>query len=246
MNKEPKRLGVLVPSGDVIAEWDFQRFLPPGVVYYASRSNQKSFNGQTAGLDFIVEGADEAAETLSQAKPELICFCCTSASFIRGPGWDQQLSQRLSKAAGGIPVTTTASALLEAMKALGIRSMFMATPYPEDRYMVEIEFFRAHGVEVKAHSHFKKIGNDAPTILPEEILEKARQNKDNMKGCDAAFFSCTNVRTMQVAEQMEREIGLPVLTSNQATIWLALGRLGIDASKVPAGRLFNTPYPSRA
>ena len=63
-----------------------------------------------------------------------------------------------------------------------------------------------------------------------------------MKGCDALFFSCTNVRSMQVAEQVEREIGLPVLTSNQATIWLALGRLGIDASKVQDGRLFKTPY----
>ncbi len=245
MTPDPKRLGVLVPSGDFIVEWDFQRFLPKEVVYYAARSDQKSFDGNTAGLDYIIDGADQAAATLAHVEPELICFCCTSASFIGGKGWDQKLAERLSKAAGGIPTSTTAGALLEAMRTLKIRSMFMVTPYPEDRYRVEIDYFGAHGVTVKDHSHFEEIGPRAPTVTTDRIIEKARKNRDKMKGCDALFFSCTNVRSMQVADEIERELGLPVLTSNQATIWLALGRLGIDASNIRAGQLFKTPYPGR-
>lgn len=244
---DARRLGVLVPSADVVVEPDFQRFLPDGVVYYTSRSYQKGL--QTVSdetLKQIVDGADEAAASLSHAAPELICFCCTAASFMGGPGWDEELARRLSKAAGGIPATTTSSALVEAMKALGARSIFMITPYPEQRNQIEINFFRGAGIEVKAHDHFVcKMGWEIPDIRPERIVDKALEHRDAIRACDALFFSCTNLRSMQVAEQVEREIGVPVVTSNQATIWLALGRLGVDASRVRAGRLFQVPYPAR-
>lgn len=244
MSEEPRRLGVIVPSADVVVEPNFQRYLPESVVYYVSRSNQKNeqLNGNT--LDLIVNGAFEAAESLAHAKPELICFCCTAASFIRGPGWDRELAARISKSAGGIPATTTSSAMLEALQALNARTIFMITPYPAERYAVEIEFFRAAGIEVKGHDHFVcKMGWEIPAIRPEQVLEKARRNRDAIEGCDAVFFSCTNLRSMQVAEQVEKEIGVPVVTSNQSTVWLALGRLGVDARTVKAGRLFQVPYP---
>ena len=244
MLAEPRRLGVLVPSADVVVEPNFQRYLPDGVVYYASRSNQKGEQLNGATLDLIVNGAFEAAASLAHAKPELICFCCTAASFIRGPGWDQELAQRISRAAGGIPATTTSTAMIEALKALGARSIFLITPYPEERYQVEIAFFRASGIEVKGHDHFAcGMGWEIPAIRPEQIVEKARRHRDAIRGCDALFFSCTNLRSMDVAAAVERELGVPVVTSNQSTLWLALGRLGVDASGVAAGRLFAVPYP---
>src|SRR5438105_14150653 len=118
MSEQPRRLGVLVPSADVVVEPDFQRFLPDGVVYYTSRSYQKGL--QTVSdetLNQIVESADEAAASLSHANPELICFCCTSASFMQGPGWDQRLAERLSRAPGGIATITPSSATLDGLHA---------------------------------------------------------------------------------------------------------------------------------
>lgn len=245
MSNDPRKIGVLVPSADMVTEPNFQQFLPKGVVYYASRSyegNLKEINNER--LNKIIDGADIAAAALAHAHPELILFCCTAASFIRGPGWDKELSGRLSKAAGGIPATTTSSALLEAFGALRARSMYMITPYPEDRNQVEIKFFESNGIQVKGHDYFVcKIGDDIPAITPQQVVEMARKHKSEIQKCDALFFSCTNLRSMQVAEQIEDEIGVPVVTSNQSTVWLALGRLGVDASGVRAGRLFRTPYP---
>ena len=48
---------------------------------------------------------------------------------------------------------------------------------------------------------------------------------------------------METAEAIEDALGLPVVTSNTATMWAALGRMGITAPEVKAGRLFGVSYP---
>jgi maleate isomerase len=51
------------------------------------------------------------------------------------------------------------------------------------------------------------------------------------------FVSCTNYRTFEVIERLEADLGKPVVTSNQATLWDALRTLGVD-DDLPLGRLF--------
>ena len=51
------------------------------------------------------------------------------------------------------------------------------------------------------------------------------------------FLSCTNVRTLEVIEPLERELGRPVVTSNQAGLWHALRLVGVDAAIPGYGRL---------
>ena len=52
------------------------------------------------------------------------------------------------------------------------------------------------------------------------------------------FLTCTGLRSVDVVETLERELDRPVITSNSTALWLALARLGVDMSKVKAGRLF--------
>jgi maleate isomerase len=40
------------------------------------------------------------------------------------------------------------------------------------------------------------------------------------------FVSCTNLPTYDVIAPMEAELGIPVLTANQVTMWAALRRTG--------------------
>ena len=55
------------------------------------------------------------------------------------------------------------------------------------------------------------------------------------------FLSCTNWAAMGVAEKLEMEIGKPVVTSNQATIWAAFCALGMDQPITGYGRLMASP-----
>ena len=45
----------------------------------------------------------------------------------------------------------------------------------------------------------------------------------------AVFISCTNLPTYDVIATLERDLGKPVLTANQVTMWSALNVIGRKA-----------------
>nr|MBA3251536.1 Asp/Glu racemase [Geodermatophilaceae bacterium] len=46
---------------------------------------------------------------------------------------------------------------------------------------------------------------------------------------EAVFVSCTNLPTYDVIAPLEAELGKPVLTANQVTLWSALRLVGTHA-----------------
>jgi maleate isomerase len=67
-------------------------------------------------------------------------------------------------------------------------------------------------------------------LAPEVWIELGRENKDSR--ADAYLVSCTAVRSAEVIDELELELGRPVVTSNQAITWHCLRKAGIQ-DKVP-------------
>nr|WP_257908400.1 hypothetical protein [Janibacter limosus] len=44
---------------------------------------------------------------------------------------------------------------------------------------------------------------------------------------EALFVSCTNLPTYDIIDPLERDLGKPVLTANQLTVWACLARMGL-------------------
>ncbi len=44
---------------------------------------------------------------------------------------------------------------------------------------------------------------------------------------DAYFLSCANIHSIDVIDELERDLSKPVITSNQAAIWCSLRAAGI-------------------
>lgn len=55
---------------------------------------------------------------------------------------------------------------------------------------------------------------------------------------EVIFISCTNFRAIEIIRKLEEETGKPVISSNQATLWYALRKLGLNDSIKGLGRLF--------
>lgn len=49
---------------------------------------------------------------------------------------------------------------------------------------------------------------------------------------EAIFFSCTNLRTFDIIEELEAQLGKPVLSANQVTIWSMLRLAGFQPRAV--------------
>jgi maleate isomerase len=58
---------------------------------------------------------------------------------------------------------------------------------------------------------------------------------------DCVFVSCTAVRLVEAAADVEKEVGLPVTSSNHAMAWHALRLAGVEDSLPQFGKLFTLP-----
>lgn len=235
----PKRLGLLIPSADVIVEQDFRNYLPRAIDYYVARMFQgHALDVGRANLNNMIDSMKGAAENIAHVDPDLVCFCCTSASFIGGHGSDIALQERISSFAKA-PAVTTSSALVQALKAMGIANIYMLTPYPREFNEAEIAFLKSSGVEVKRHSSFDcRKSKDIPKITDDQIVDRVLSDRDAIAACDAVFISCTNLPAMRRAAELESALDKPVITSNSVTMWAALRGLQANMSEVHAGRLF--------
>ena len=242
MQNLPTRIGVLVPSLDPVVEYDFQRFIPAAASFHVARLDQATSSrpGAEESLTRMCDQAPERAQSLADLGAELIMFCCTSASFFRGFGWDRELAGRIEKAVG-VPALTTSSAVAEAFADLGIGRAFMVTPYPRAINEREQAFFNAHGVEIPAFTSFEcGHSHDIDKVTPGAIVERVLAHRTAIDDCDGVFVSCTALRAMETVEHLEVELDKPVVTSNASALWAALRRLNIDGTSVPAGRLYRS------
>lgn len=186
----------------------------------------------------MCDSAPFVAQKVALAEVEYFLFACTSASFFRGRGWDRRVAKSIEDATD-IPAITTATAVADALDALGARRIFMATPYSPQVNAKEIAFLGYRGVEVPDQFSFGCVLSREVALIPPNVIRTALlKRKAAIKKTDALFISCTMLRTMEIAEELEALIGVPVVTSNTASIWALLQCIGEEPSQVRAGSLF--------
>jgi maleate cis-trans isomerase len=197
-------------------------------------------DNSVSALETMNKEVETCAKYLASAAVEVIAYACTAGSFVGGADFDERVRRRISEASGGIPAVPTSSALLQALRLLRLRKLSVATPYTREvnaRLWVFLEGNGFHAVNLagQPHADSRQIGDD----LPEDIFEVARQHCS--PEADGMLLSCTNWRAMEVADQLEKEIRRPVVTSNQATIWATFQSLGLTAPIQGFGSLLAGP-----
>jgi len=220
---ERLRLGMLIPSGNVIIEPQVNAMLPPGVALYATRL---PLRGSSEGeLLAMARNVEEAARLLAHAEVGLIAFNCTSVSTY-SKAMEAGIQQRIA-AATGLPALMTSEAIVEALRRLKSKRIVLLTPYIADVNAREAGFLKESGFEVLSETG---LGLDTNTemarLAPEVWLDLARNKRSDR--ADAYLVSCTAVRSAEVIDALERELGRPVVTSNQAIAWYCLRKAGIQ------------------
>ena len=106
------RIGILVLASDTTCENEFRKMAPEGVLIHVSRMAFPGTNTPEA-LSRLIDEAGKATKLLVPASVDAIAFCCTSGSFIKGPGYDQEIIKRIKRIFPGI-VTTATTSVIEA------------------------------------------------------------------------------------------------------------------------------------
>jgi maleate isomerase len=128
--------------------------------------------------------------------------------------------------AGAPAAVTTSGALLTALRHLDITRIATATPYTADITAGLSSYLAEAGVDVVAASGLG-LTSDIWTV-PYDVTAKLVRDTDR-PDAEAVFISCTNLATYDVIAPLEAELGKPVLTANQVTMWSALTIAGRKA-----------------
>lgn len=230
------RLGVIVPSGNPVAEPELRAMLPPGIGMVVTRLPLRG--SSEAELLAMLEALEPASRLLADARPAAIAFHCTAVSTF-APAMAGSIRARMEAAAGGIAALATADAILAALAALGAKRLLLVTPYIAAVHAREIAFFEAHGLAVTGGDNLGIDTNaEMSHLAPADIAAQVRLAAACHPGAEACLISCTAIRSAAVIAALEAELGMPVVTSNQALAWYALRALG-QTDRVPGfGRVF--------
>jgi maleate isomerase/arylmalonate decarboxylase len=179
----------------------------------------------------------ESLHQLRMKKPDVVAYACTATSMVLPL---ETLPEFIEKEAG-VPGVATAPALVLAARELGMKKVAVATPYHDALNEHETEFLEACGLEVLGIRGLG-IGAGGPheyvriaKVSPEQVFAHCRSAW--MPGADGMIVSCTDLRTLETLPRLERELGKPVVSSNLATLWLALRKAGAARAVRGFGRL---------
>ena len=236
---ERGRIGLILPSVNTIAEPEIYSILPEGVTAHTARmdlpvdiSSEENFIRM---CEVGCSNGEQAAKELATAKVDILAFTFTAGSFFRGAGWDEDIARRMEKA-GGAPCIVTSSAAVQALRELGLKRIGVGSPYAVANRLLKT-FLEQKGMMVT-----KIEGLVLPTaihvgrqpLMKFEELVRAVNTPD----ADGVFISCTNFATLAKIDGLEKEMGKPVITANQATFWATLRKMGVQDQWSGSGRLF--------
>ncbi|MEV5640757.1 aspartate/glutamate racemase family protein [Streptomyces flaveolus] len=173
---------------------------------------------------------------LRLAGADAVVWACTSGSFVHG--WDgaQEQVRSLARTAG-LPASSTSFAFVHAAKELGVRRVAIGATYPEDVAQLFADFLRTAGVETVAVISSGIItAAEVGTWTEAEVLALARSA--DRPDAEAVLLPDTALHTAAHIPVLEKELGKPVLTANQVTVWEGLRLADRRVNAPELGALF--------
>jgi len=230
------RIGLIIPSSNTTMESEFWRMVPEGVSVHTTRL--KLLRVTVNELKEMAKNALHAAQLLATANVDVIVYGCTSGALIGGIEWEENLRKSIEKHVK-IPTITTAFAVVNALRELGVRKISVATPYIDEVNVLEKKFLESNGFKVIKIKGLGiadniEIGKQPPWTTYRLVREV------NSSEAEAIFISCTNFRTIEVISKLEEDLGKPVISSNTASLWASLKILGVKQRVEGYGKLLET------
>ena len=217
-----KRIGVLYPSAGV-TDRELWKLVPESISLHITRIPLEK--PTTEEYAKMVDFVQNSLKLLTDAKVDIIAFCCTAGSLVGGREYDRMIIDKINRATG-LPATTTSTAIISALRFLNVNRFNIVSPYTAEFNEIEKEFFENAGFSVLNHK-----GLGLRDILQQYQTDPQRWYdlvKDMQSDeCEAYLLSCGGIRVVDIIEPLEKELGKPVISSNQALIWHCLKKMSM-------------------
>jgi len=249
------RIGLVVLENDQTVEAELRGLWPDGVTAFVTRIPME--DQVTPETLLAMEERIPAAAGLlpSTFGFDAIGYGCTSAATLIG---EDGVDAAIRRAHPEVPNTNPMAAAVAAMGALGAARIGVVTPYSAEVTAGIVGHLTRKGLAVAVVGSFLEESDSVVARITEESVaaaviqlvasDQARAEPvretgaaragGGAGGLDAVFVSCTSLRAFGIVEDLEADLGIPVVSSNLAFGWHLLRLAGVEDAIPGLGRLY--------
>ncbi|MPZ59000.1 MAG: hypothetical protein GEU91_21435 [Rhizobiales bacterium] len=171
-------------------------------------------------MDEAILGMERAAKQLANFDVDVILQSGVPPIVRKGPGFHRELTERLSQACG-LPVITDMGGVLEGMRAMGLRTLAMATPFQQFINDRLVQYLANEGIEVVSNQALGILRNTEIRRLPIPVEYQTAHKAftDAPTKPDGLYIPCGGWGSVHNIELLERDLDTTVVTWANAMLW---------------------------
>ncbi|MDC0045111.1 racemase [Pelagibacteraceae bacterium] len=231
------RIGVITLSTDFTIEQDFRKIcngLPVDIFF-----NRIPFLNPLTHENYI-KMADHLAETAHQILPheiiQVMAYGCTSGTIEIG---EKRIKDEIQKSKKDTQITTPITAAVKAFNLSKFKKIAVLTPYPKEVNRKVYNYLLNEGLDIMSFNSFNlNYDSEIAKVTKKSLIETI--SSINLKNVDCLFVSCTALKIVDLIDDLEKELNINLISSNQAIIWDSLRLSKINQKINGFGRLFKT------
>jgi len=214
--------------------YEFYKMAPEGVTLMITTLALTTRSKQEVDKSF--EMSLDAARQMAKAGASVVMLGGNPINLVHGGTDLRDFQEKLSPDVG-VPVLTSHVAQREALRCLGSRKVATIHPYEsvhDERHDRQMREFGCEPCGTIACNHSLMSLGTVPT---ESALAFARRVKTENPAADTIHLASAHWATAHAIDAIERELGVNVMTSQQAIFWNAIRTAGIADRISGYGRL---------
>ena len=224
------KIGLITPMSENV-EHAFHIYAPEGVSFASTKISYPAESEEA-----LTQSVEQAAAMYQNYDVDLVVFGCTSGDCVMDFAQEQECARQI-EGVSGRPCLSAGEAVLDALNALGAKKVALMTPYADAASEGEKNFLESNGFEVTAVSSMDVSYVPSLEACDEYLLYRNALKLD-MNGADALYLSGLGMTTLELVNDLETVLGVPVVTGQQAALWGALRRCRVGAKPEKLGKLF--------
>lgn len=242
----PTRIGLVVPSSNTTVETEMPAILgrhsSAQFSFHSSRMRMARVSPEQ--LAAMNAQRERCIMELGDLRPDVILYACLVALMAVGPGEHQRVeglvAEQLATGGSETRIRSSAGALVEAVRDLGVTRIALVTPYMRPLAEKVVAYLEAEGLEVVDWRALDVEDNFEVGRIPGERVLDAARSLDRSTAQALIISACVQMPSLDLIEPAEQEFGLPVLSAATAGAYSILRATGQPIDIPGAGSLLRS------